>query len=116
MRDFAPIQLMIPRIGKFVCSLAAPLFLVAAFQGQASVPFSLDISGNYGNGFFGDYPYFVIHNESRYSITQFEITIGNIDKNFDGVWFQYVPHGSMSFISPDTNLDGGIRSDTLKVS
>ena len=86
MRDFAPIQLMTPRKSKLILSLAVAVLLAAAFRTEAAVPFSLSVSGNYANGFFGNFPYFVIHNESRYNITQFQMTIGNIDKNFDAVW------------------------------
>ena len=97
MREIAPLPFMIPRTGRFI--LAAVLLVSALrFAAQAAVPFSLNISGDYGT-FYGDYPYFVIHNESRYNITQFEMTIGNLNKNFDAVWYQYVPHGTSSINS-----------------
>src|ERR1051326_5824257 len=99
MRDFARIQFMTPRTGKLVFSLAAMFLMGIAFTARAAVPFSLNISGDYGT-FFGDYPYFVIHNESRYNITEFDMTIGDINKNFDWVWYQYTPHGGSSVISP----------------
>src|SRR5262249_8549925 len=112
MRYFARTQPMTSRYGKTLFSLVASLVLGAAvFEGQAAVPFSMNISGDYGFFFgsfiFSDYPYFVIHNESRYNITKFEMTIGNLDKNFDAVFASYVPHGSITLNSPDTNYVGG---------